>query len=73
MKCSFRLPYTSNEEEDSRENETAQSPGEAPFFNFDKQFDINEVFNLEIQQILILVTFCTFKQIVWKSFCIANK
>lgn len=60
MKCSFRLPYTSNEEEDPKENETTQSPGEAPIFNFEEIFDINEVYSFESQQILILVTFSTF-------------
>lgn len=74
MKCSFRLPYTTNEDGDPEEVETNESPGQAPIFNFTIQLGINEVFGFEIQQILLLVTFLhSIKLIVLKRHCAASE
>lgn len=74
MKCSFRLPYTTDEDEDPEEIETNESPGQAPIFNFTKQLGINQVFVFEIQQIFFLVTFLhSMKLIVLKCLCAASE
>lgn len=45
MKCSFRLPNTNCDNEDTEELETNESAGEAPIFNFTKQWEISNVTN----------------------------
>lgn len=45
VKCSFRLPNTNCDNEDTDELETVDSAGEAPIFNFQKQWEITEVTN----------------------------
>ncbi|XP_065936902.1 uncharacterized protein [Magallana gigas] len=55
VKCSFRLPYTTNEDGDPEEVETNESPGQAPIFNFTKQLGINEKIDLFPQFLLVRV------------------
>lgn len=45
MKCSFRLPNTTCDNEDTEKLETGNSAGEAPFFNFQKQWEKSKVTN----------------------------
>lgn len=45
VKCSFRLPNTNCDNEDTDELETVDSAGEAPIFNFQKKWEITEVTN----------------------------
>lgn len=57
VKCSFRLPNTNCDNEDTDELETVDSAGEAPIFNFQKKWEITEVTNEHInffQQRLIV-------------------
>lgn len=57
VKCSFRLPNTNCDNEDTEELETNESAGEAPIFNFTKQWEISNVTNEHInffQQRLIV-------------------
>ncbi|XP_065938619.1 uncharacterized protein [Magallana gigas] len=57
VKCSFCLPNINCDKEDTEELETVDSAGEAPIFNFQKQWEITEVTNEHInffQQRLIV-------------------